>query len=128
MDIKRIAILGATGSIGRQALEVIRGAKELSAVALACRFDAAGLAEAARELYVENLYIADKSHISNLGKYFKLHDSMTKLLKSVDFDVALFAATVDKDNFGDMLAAAKYTLESGKTAALASKELIVAAG
>jgi len=57
---KRIAILGSTGSIGRQTLDVISAQPELSACALAAGGNWELLAEQARAVMPELVAIADE--------------------------------------------------------------------
>ena len=57
--MKRLAILGATGSIGMQALEVAAAQEDLQVVALAAGSDVAGLVAAARATGAEHVALAD---------------------------------------------------------------------
>ena len=106
MRERRIALLGATGSIGRQALEVIAANPELSVCALAS--GSQPLDELAAELDVE---------------HFQVGGDVTELLEASRPDLVLNAvvgfAGVD---------ATLWALERGVTLALANKESLVAAG
>ena len=64
--MKRIAILGATGSIGTQALEVAAAHDDLEVVALAARSDADGLVAAARATGAAFLALEDASAAERL--------------------------------------------------------------
>src|SRR5919108_5708224 len=103
---KRVAVLGATGSIGRQALEIVAANAELELCALASRSKPLG--ELARELGV--------AHLSFGGE-------LTELLDASEPDLVL-NAVVGFAGVGATL----WALEHGVTLALANKESLVAAG
>jgi 1-deoxy-D-xylulose-5-phosphate reductoisomerase len=104
--MKRIAVLGATGSIGRQALEVVAANPDLEVCALASRSQP--LDELAHAYDVRHVQIGGDS---------------TELLDASEPDVVLNAvvgfAGVD---------ATLWALDRGVTLALANKESLVAAG
>jgi 1-deoxy-D-xylulose-5-phosphate reductoisomerase len=103
---KRIALLGATGSIGAQALEIIASSEELELVALASGSQALdGLAAAHR---VEHVQVGG---------------DLTELLEASEPDLVL-NAVVGFAGVGATL----WALERGVTLALANKESLVAAG
>jgi len=106
VPVKRVALLGATGSIGRQAIEVVERNPELELCALAS--GSADLAALASEQGV--------SHIQVGG-------DLTELLESSEPDVVL-NAVVGFAGVGATL----WALERGVTLALANKESLVAAG
>ena len=103
---KRIAVLGATGSIGRQALEIIDGHPDLEVCALAA--GSSELGPLAAEHGVE--------HVQTGG-------DLTALLDDSAPDVVLNAVV----GFAG-LSATLWALERGVTLALANKESLVAAG
>ena len=103
---KRIALLGATGSIGRQALEVIAANPELEICALA---------SGAQPL--DDLAAAHGAEHTQVG------GDLTKLLEKADPDVVL-NAVVGFAGVGATL----WALDRGVTLALANKESLVAAG
>jgi 1-deoxy-D-xylulose-5-phosphate reductoisomerase len=103
---RRIALLGATGSIGRQALDVIAANSELSVCALAS--GSQPLDELAAELGVEHVQIGG---------------DLTALLDASEPDLVL-NAVVGFAGVGATL----WALEHGVTLALANKESLVAAG
>jgi 1-deoxy-D-xylulose-5-phosphate reductoisomerase len=105
-DVTRVAVLGATGSIGRQALEVIAGHSRLQVCALASGTQP--LVELAAEL--------DVSHTQVGG-------DLTCLLDAAEPDLVL-NAVVGFAGVGATL----WALEAGATLALANKESLVAAG
>jgi 1-deoxy-D-xylulose-5-phosphate reductoisomerase len=106
MRERRIALLGATGSIGRQALDVIAATPELTVCALAS--GSQPLDDLAGRLGVE--------HVSVGG-------DLTELLDASEPDVVL-NAIVGFAGVGATL----WALERGVTLALANKESLVAAG
>ncbi|MDX6439818.1 MAG: 1-deoxy-D-xylulose-5-phosphate reductoisomerase [Gaiellaceae bacterium] len=106
MGVKRVALLGATGSIGRQAIEVVERNPELELCALAsCSSD---LAQLAAE------YAVDHTQVGG---------DLTGVLEASKPDVVL-NAVVGFAGVGATL----WTLEHGVTLALANKESLVAAG
>jgi 1-deoxy-D-xylulose-5-phosphate reductoisomerase len=105
-DVKRIALLGATGSIGRQALEVISEDPELRVCALASGTQPLGELAAAH----------DVEHVRTGG-------DLTDLLEASEPDVVLNAVV----GFAGVRATL-WALEHGITLALANKESLVAAG
>jgi len=103
---RRIALLGATGSIGRQALEVIAANPELSVCALASRSQP--LDDLAAEHGVEHVQVGGE---------------LTELLEASEPDIVL-NAVVGFAGVGATL----WALEHGVALALANKESLVAAG
>lgn len=108
--MRRILILGSTGSIGTQALDVIRTRRDqFEVVGLAAGSDAAGVAAQAAEFRVEH---------TALGA-----DEAEQLVRDVDADVVLNGIT-GSVGLGPTLAA----LEAGRTLALANKESLIVGG
>jgi 1-deoxy-D-xylulose-5-phosphate reductoisomerase len=103
---KRIALLGATGSIGRQALEIVSEHPDLEICALAS--GSQPLDELARAHGVEHVQVGG---------------NLTELLEEAQPDLVL-NAVVGFAGVGATL----WTLERGVTLALANKESLVAAG
>ena len=108
--MKRIALLGATGSIGRQALEVIEARPDLELCALAVGSRGAEAEALAREHGVE--------HVSVAGS-----PPLDELIEASAPDVVLNAVV----GFAG-LPATLAALERGIDLALANKESLVAAG
>jgi 1-deoxy-D-xylulose-5-phosphate reductoisomerase len=104
--MKRIALLGATGSIGRQALEIVDGDPELQLCALA---------SGSHEL--DELAAARDVHHTQVG------GDLTQLLEAAKPDLVLNAVV----GFAG-LSATLWALEHGVDLALANKESLVAAG
>ncbi len=106
MPVRRIALLGATGSIGRQAIEVVERNPELELCALAS--GSSDLTALAAEHEVS---------------HFQVGGDLTELLEAAEPDVVL-NAVVGFAGVGATL----WALERGVTLALANKESLVAAG
>jgi 1-deoxy-D-xylulose-5-phosphate reductoisomerase len=104
--VKRIAVLGATGSIGRQALEIIDAQPELEVCALASGSSELDALAAEREV-----------------EHAQVGGDLTALLEKAEPDVVLNAVV----GFAG-LPATMWALEHGITLALANKESLVAAG
>ncbi len=132
MEKRKIAILGSTGSIGTQALDVIRQHRDLFEVELISAHRSIDLLEAqAREFDAANVVICDETLYPELNgrlkdtdsKVFAGTDSLCALVKSANVDIVV-GAMVGFSGLRPTLAA----LEAGKIVALANKETLVAAG
>jgi 1-deoxy-D-xylulose-5-phosphate reductoisomerase len=99
--VKRVALLGATGSIGRQALEIVAAHPELELVAAA----------------------SGSQPIDGLAPLTQVGGDLTELLEAAEPDVVLNAVV----GFAG-LPATFWTLERGIDLALANKESLVAGG
>ena len=99
--MKRIALLGATGSIGRQAVEIVQSHPELELVAAA----------------------SGSQPVDGLAPLTQVGGDLTELLDRAEPDVVLNAVV----GFAG-LPATLWALEHGVTLALANKESLVAAG
>ncbi len=130
--MKKISILGSTGSIGTQTLDVIRQSHgELQAVALAAGHNIKKLASQAREFHAGLVSIADKSLESDLKAL--LSDTDVKvvsgdegLLEAATYEDAdtVLTAVVGMMGIRPTIAA----IQAGKEIALANKETLVTAG
>ena len=129
---RRIAILGSTGSIGTQALDVIRRHPDLFEVQLISAYRSTDLlAQQAREFDVNNVVICDSDRYPELRdalrdtdcKVFAGTDSLCELVRGAEVDIVV-GAMVGFSGLRPTLAA----LEAGKIVALANKETLVAAG
>ena len=118
--VKRIAILGSTGSIGQQALEVVRALSgELEVVALTGNKNLKLLEKQIKEFRPKMFWSSAKPDVSYGGQPLPLHE----IASHPEVDLVILA-TVGKDG----LAAALAALRAAKTVALASKEVLVMAG
>ncbi len=132
MTIRRVAILGSTGSIGVNALNVIREMPgELRVVALAARSNSALVAEQAREFGAAAVSMFDEDAARDLKARLNgaaAHhpsgvEGLCELAAHPDVDVVL-TSLVGGVGFAPLLAA----IRAGKTVALANKEPMVMAG
>jgi 1-deoxy-D-xylulose-5-phosphate reductoisomerase len=126
--MRRIAVLGCTGSIGRDALDLAaRHPERLRVVTLACNRDVDGLLAAAERFRPEAVAAADPYAAGLLAS--RLDGSGIRVVSVVDAaawptaDVALVAISGVAGLRPAMAAA-----EAGKRLALANKESLVAAG
>ena len=129
---RRIAILGSTGSIGTQTLDVVRQHRDLFEVEMiSAGNNAALLAEQAREFDVNDVVICNEARYPELRDSLKDSDckvwagvdSLCSLVRSESVDIVV-GAMVGFSGLRPTLAA----LEAGKIVALANKETLVAAG
>jgi len=129
---KQIAILGSTGSIGKQALEVIRAYPERFEVyALTANNQVDLLIEQARLFQPEAVIIANKNHYGKLKealadlpiKVYAGSDAIAQIVESGPIDLVL-AAMVGYSGLKPTIQAIK----AGKSIALANKETMVVAG
>lgn len=129
---RRIAILGSTGSIGTQALEVIEANPEhLSLDTLVARDSWQLLAEQARKYQPDKVVIANEAHYASLKealsdlplKVYAGQSAVEQIVESAETDVVL-TALVGAAGLKPTIKA----IEAGKTIALANKETLVVAG
>ncbi|MGC9453810.1 MAG: 1-deoxy-D-xylulose-5-phosphate reductoisomerase [Phycisphaerae bacterium] len=126
---KRIAILGSTGSIGRQALEVIASQPGLSACALAAGSNHKLLAEQARRFEPEIVALSDERaarQFSSLVDGIDVltgSDAMCELVRRSRCDV-LLSGVVGSTGLAPTLEG----IRAGATLAIANKETLVMAG
>src|SRR5690606_22695284 len=119
----RIAVLGSTGSIGTQTLDVVRQNRE--------RFTVVGLAAGRRsEVLEEQVRECDPSTIVSGGKTglagkkaLPSPEGLVDLATHPDVDIVVVATSGH-----DAIPATIAALEAGKVVALANKEAIVCAG
>ena len=130
--MKRIAILGSTGSIGTQTLDVVREhADEYEAYALTAGRNAELLIAQAREFHPEVVVIADESRYETVRealadlpiKVWAGAEAIGDAASLPDVDVVV-TAMVGFAGLRPTVAA----IEAGKTIALANKETLVVAG
>jgi 1-deoxy-D-xylulose-5-phosphate reductoisomerase len=129
---RRVAVLGSTGSIGVNALNVIREMPDdLRVVALAARSNAALVAQQAKEFGAKAVSMFDEAAARDLKTRLnggaKHHPSgvegLCELAAHPEVDVVL-TSLVGGVGFAPLLAA----IRAGKTVALANKEPMVMAG
>ncbi len=129
--MKKIAILGSTGSIGTQTLEIVREQGDILVTALAAGSNIALLEEQIREFRPTLVSVWDESHARELR--LRTADMQVEVLSGMDGLLAVAAepqseilvtAIVGMLGIRPTIAA----IEAGKTIALANKETLVTAG
>jgi 1-deoxy-D-xylulose-5-phosphate reductoisomerase len=129
---KHIAILGSTGSIGTQTLEVIRGHSEIFQVELLTAFyNADALIQQAIEFKPNTVVIGDKNVYPRVNdalaahdiKVFAGYDSIGQAVEMETIDLVV-TAMVGYPGLKPTIAA----INAGKQIALANKETLVIAG
>ena len=129
---KRIAILGSTGSIGTQALEVIRlHPDDFTVEVLTARKNADLLIRQAMEFKPDSVVIGDDKLYSTVFdaldpldiKVYAGEDSLWQIVENNSIDLVLMALV----GFAGLKPTLK-AIEAGKTVAIANKETLVVAG
>lgn len=129
---RHIAILGSTGSIGRQALDVVRQHKDRFEVELLTANNSSELLiRQALEFMPANVVICNESKYQEVADALQPHDikvftgmdSVCALVRSEDIDIVL-TALVGFSGLRPTVSA----IEAGKIIALANKETLVAGG
>ncbi len=131
MKMKNIAVLGSTGSIGTQTLDVARNNEDIRIVALSAGSNIELLEQQAREFSPEVVSVAEKKDAEKLRK--KLEGTGVKVLWGMDglIEAAQHpsADTVVTAVVGMMgLRPTVAAINAGKDIALANKETLVTAG
>lgn len=130
--MKRIAILGSTGSIGTQALDIVREhPDEYEAYILTANNSVELLVKQAREFQPECVVIANEARYDEVAsaladlpiKVFAGADALCQVVQMEDVDIVL-TAMVGFSGLRPTIAA----IEAKKTIALANKETLVVAG
>lgn len=129
---RKIAILGSTGSIGTQTLDIVRQHRDLFEVELISALNSTDLLVAqAKEFDVNNVVICNPDKYAEVSDALK--DSGSKVFTGIDSLCSLAAASEVDIVVGAMvgfsgLKPTLAALEAGKIVALANKETLVAAG
>jgi 1-deoxy-D-xylulose-5-phosphate reductoisomerase len=126
--MKRVVILGCTGSIGTQALEIARGSEELRVVGLAAGSSWETLTQQAREHGVERIALADAEAAAAArgawdGTVLEGQEGIRELLVSSEADLVL-NGMVGAAGLGPTVV----SLSEGIDVALANKESLVIGG
>ena len=126
--MRSVAVLGATGSIGTQALEIVAGHPELEACALAAHSDHAGLVAAAERHGVGRIALVDPEAAAAArarfaGEVLEGADGIERLVSGCGADIVLNAIVGAAG-----LRATMATFAAGADLALANKESLVAGG
>jgi 1-deoxy-D-xylulose-5-phosphate reductoisomerase len=129
---KRIAILGSTGSIGTQALDVIDAhPDEFEVTVLIAGNNVELLKQQALKYKPDSVVIANEAHYKELDKLlfaegikvYAGNEAIEQIMSHGDIDIVL-TATVGFSGLKPTLAA----IDAGKTIALSNKETMVVAG
>lgn len=134
MSLKNVVVLGATGFIGRQCLEITKQLEGFSAIGLAARSDWEGLLDAVTAHRPGFVAMSDVRAARELEealrsrgirdiRVFRGLDGVCELATLREADVVVHAIP-GFEGLYPLLAA----LEAGKTVALAGKEALVSAG
>ena len=133
MKIKKLSILGATGSIGDNTLDVVRANPDrLEVIGIAGKRNFEKLAKIAKEFNVKYVAIYDEDAYANAKssglfdtsiKLFCGQEGLTSVATLSEIDTVV-AAVVGTTALKPTLAA----IQAGKDIALANKELLVMAG
>jgi 1-deoxy-D-xylulose-5-phosphate reductoisomerase len=127
--MRRVIILGSTGSIGEQALDVVERSGDLQVVGLAALTDFSKVVEQAGKLGVERIASADESAAARAaeawtdGTVLAGANGLIELIVETDCDLVL-NAVVGSAGLGPTVAA----LGEGIDLALANKESLVVGG
>ena len=130
--MKKIAILGSTGSIGTQTLDVIRAhSDELEVVALAAGSNKERLKEQIREFHPELVSLSDEKKAQELkeelaGEAVEVVCGMDGLIEVAEIDSADVVVTAVVGMMG--ILPTMEAIRKGKDIALANKETLVTAG
>ena len=129
--MKTIAILGATGSIGKSTLDLVeRSPERFRVVAVTAATNSEKLAEIARRTGAKLAVIADESRLPDLEERLAGSDCRADAGERAMIEAAsgeaelVIAAIVGCAGLKPVMAA----VEAGKTVALANKEALVTAG
>ena len=125
--VKRLVILGATGSVGRQALDVVARAPEaFELVGLSAHSDSDGLLALARETGVRRIALTDPDAAARASEHAEVlrgPEGLAQLVAESGADLVL-NAIVGSAGLGPTIVA----LSEGIDVALANKESLVVGG
>ena len=127
--VKKVIILGSTGSIGKSTLDVIRKNRDFfKVIALSCNKNVNLLVKQANEFKPEAIAVLknvdDKSKLNNISpKVYKGEDGLLMMIGDLKADIVVNGISGASGLLPSLVA-----IESGKNLALANKETIVMAG
>lgn len=129
-EVRKVALLGSTGSIGRQTLEVIAHHSDMLKVfALSCGRNYSLLREQVQKFQPEVVHIAEKEHYPRLKEEFPTkrilvgYEGLLEIASHPQVDTVVVAIPSAEAIEPTLLA-----LQRGKRVALAAKEVLVCAG
>jgi len=118
--VKKLAILGSTGSIGQQTLDIVRNFRDsFQVIGLACSNSIDSFTAQLKEFSPAFAHIDAKAQLPGNVKMLSMED----MASHPDVDVVVIATTGRAG-----LAPALAAIKSGKTVAVANKEILVMAG
>lgn len=129
--MKQIAILGSTGSIGTQTLEIVRANQDLKVVSLAAGSNIIKLEEQIREFKPEIVCVFHKKAAEDLkiavaDMNVKIVSGMEGLIEAAVYPKAEIVVTAFVGMIG--IRPTLMAIQAGKDIALANKETLVTAG
>lgn len=126
--MKKVAVIGCTGSIGTQTLDILeRNRNEFTVTGLSCGSNIAALSQAAKRFGCNSIGVYDRSRYAELKSaagdcaVFCGDDALTAVADDADIVVIAVVGMIG-------LKAVLYALGRNKTIALANKESLVAGG
>lgn len=129
--MKKISILGSTGSIGTQTLDIVRANDDLKVVAIAAGSNIVALEKQIREFHPEfvcvyNEEAAGKLKTAVADTNVKIATGMEGLIEAATYDSAEIVVTAFVGMIG--IRPTLEAIKAGKDIALANKETLVTAG
>lgn len=129
--MKKIAILGSTGSIGTQTLDVVRANKDIEVLGISAGRNIEKLEEQIREFFPKLAAVWDEKAAEDLAQ--KIQDTDTKVVSGMDglLELAAMPGTEILVTAIVGMLGIRPTIEAiraGKDIALANKETLVTAG
>lgn len=129
--MKNITILGSTGSIGTQTLDIVRANKDLNVVAIAAGSNVKKLEEQVREFRPEIVCVYNENAASDLkvaiaDTNVKVVSGMEGLIETAIYETSQIVVTAFVGMIG--IRPTLEAIKAGKDIALANKETLVTAG
>ena len=121
--MKKICILGITGSIGSQAVDVINCLEGYSIVSASCNTNYSKLDKYIEELNLKSVWVKEKSYLENKYPNTKFYYDVDSFIASIEVD-AVINALVGVAGLSASIA----IIKSKKELLLANKESLVLAG
>ena len=121
--MKKICILGITGSIGSQAVDVINNLEGYSVVSASCNTNFEKLDKYICDLNLKSVWVKEKSYLEDKYPNTKFYYDVDEFIKNTDVD-AVINALVGVAGLSASIA----TIKAKKELLLANKESLVLAG
>lgn len=125
MNKKKILVLGSTGSIGQQTLDIVRNNRDLFEIeGIACNNNIELIEAQAKEFGVKKIAVADKNNFNkDKNNWYWGEEGIEEMIENSKAELVVMAISGAKS----LLPTLK-SIEKGKNIALASKEVMVLAG